>query len=68
MKRKGNLYEEIISLDNLRLADKKAKKGKKWQYGVINHSKNREINILKLHEVLLNKEFKTSKYSVFTIF
>ena len=68
MKRKGNLYEQIISLDNLRLADKKARKGKKWQYGVINHSKNRENNILKLYEILRNKEFKTSRYSIFTIF
>ena len=68
MKRIGNLYEQIISIDNLNLADKRARRGKKWQYGVINHSKNRELNILKLHKTLLNKEFKTSKYSVFTIF
>ena len=28
MKRLSNLYEQIISLDNLRLADEKARKGK----------------------------------------
>ena len=28
MKRIGNLYEKIISIENLELADKKARKGK----------------------------------------
>lgn len=33
MKRYGDLYDKIISIDNLRLADKKARKGKKKSYG-----------------------------------
>lgn len=68
MKRISNLYEGIISLDNLRLADRNACKSKKWQNGVIAHLKNREKNILELHKVLVNREFKTSIYSNFTIF
>jgi RNA-directed DNA polymerase len=68
MKRIGNLYQKIISLNNLRLADIKAQKGKRKQFGVIKHNKNKERNILKLHESLVNKTYKTTEYSVFTIY
>ena len=52
MKRISNLYENIINIDNLKLADKKARKGKSKQYGVKQHLKNEEENILFLHEQL----------------
>lgn len=68
MKRIGNLYQKIISIDNLIEADKKAQKGKSKQYGVILHNKNKEINILELHKDLKNKTFKTSKYDVFKVY
>lgn len=68
MKRIGNLYEEIISIENLKLADEKARKGKNKSYGVRMHDKNRKDNILALHESLLTKTFKTSPYDVFTIY
>lgn len=68
MKRIGNLYERIISLDNLRLADQKARRGKGQSYGVRVHDKNREENILRLHELLKSKNFKTSQYETFTIY
>ena len=68
MKRIGNLYQKIISVENLRLADEKARRGKTWTYGVRVHDKNREANILALHEALLTKTFKTSPYDVFTIY
>jgi retron-type reverse transcriptase len=68
MKRIGNLYEKIISLDNLRLADEKARRGKLRSYGVLLHDKNREANILALHETLKNHTFKNSEYSTFTIY
>lgn len=67
MKRIGNLYEQIIALDNLRLADEKARRGKTRSYGVRRHDKNREANILALQEMLKNKTFRTSRYEVFTI-
>ena len=67
MKRLSNLYEQIISLDNLRLADEKARKGKLRSYGVKRHDRNREANILALHESLKNKTFVNSKYEVFII-
>ena len=68
MKRISNLYEKIISIENLKLADEKARKGKQNSYGVRVHDKNREANILALHEALLAKTFKTSPYEVFTIY
>lgn len=68
MKRIGNLFEKVISLDNLRLADEKARKGKLHTYGVQLHDKHREEHILSLHESLKNGTFKTSQYHVFTIF
>ena len=68
MKRIGNLYDKVISLDNLRLADEKARKGKLKSYGVRVHDANREANLLALHENLKNGTFKTSKYHIFTIY
>lgn len=68
MKRIGNLYQKIISVENLREADEKARKGKIKTYGVKVHDKNREVNIQSLHEALLTKTFKTSAYDIFTIY
>ena len=68
MKRKGNLYQQIISVENLQLADAIARKGKAKQYGVIAHSKNEAGNIQKLHQMLVNKTYQTSAYSKFKIY
>ena len=42
MKRTGNIYDKIISIENLYAADANARKGKKHQYGVQLFDKNRE--------------------------
>jgi RNA-directed DNA polymerase len=68
MKRFNNLYQQIISIENLQLADAIACKGKSKQYGVIVHAKHREENILQLHKMLLNKTFKTSAYTTFKVY
>lgn len=52
MKRLGNLYDKIISLENLRLADKRARKGKLNTYGVKVHDRHAEADLLALHEAL----------------
>lgn len=67
MKRINNLYKKIISIDNLRLADKKARRGKFNNYGVKMFDKNKKENLIKLHESLKNKAFRTSEYSIFTV-
>lgn len=68
MKRVGNIFEKVISLENLRLADEKARKGKLHSYGVQLHDKNREANLLALHESLKNGTFVSTKYHVFKIY
>ena len=68
MKRYGNLYEKIISIENLRRADEKARRGKSGNYGVQKHDKNRDENILQLHAMLKREEFQCSEYRVFTIY
>ena len=55
MKRYSNLYNDICSVKNLKLADKKASSRKGKQHGVVEHNKNSEVNINKLHGLLINK-------------
>ncbi len=64
----NNIYNQVCSIENLQLADKIARKHKKNQYGVRKHDKNRESNILRLHESLVAKSYKTSPYRVYTIY
>jgi len=68
MKRINNIYQQICSIENLQLADSIARKGKLKQPGVINHDKNHEKNIHNLQISLINKTYKTSEYTTFTIF
>lgn len=67
MKRLNNLYTQICSLENLKLADAKARKGKAKQYGVLIHNRNAEDNLATLHLQLVNKTFQTSAYKTFKI-
>lgn len=67
MKRIGKLYHRIYDLDNLKLADLKARKGKRFQNSVINFDKNKDSNLLSLSESLKNKTYTTSEYTTFTI-
>lgn len=68
MKRCGYLYEKIISMENLRIAEGKAREGKEHTYGVKVFDKDREGNLYKLHCMLRDKTFRTSKYDIFTIY
>ncbi len=68
MKRLGNIYQQIISVENLHLADAKASRGKSKQPGVIEHNKNRDANIVALHTMLRNKTFRTSPYTTFPVY
>ena len=73
MKRLGNLYDKIISMDNLRLADERARKGKTHSYGVRVHDKHAEADLLALHEVTRLRNIVFSRYTnqknvLFTVF
>jgi nucleoside-triphosphatase THEP1 len=67
MKRIGNIYKDIISIENLMLADERAQKGKSGQYGVMLHNLKREENIQKLHLMLATKTYMTSDYDIFKV-
>ncbi len=68
MKRIGYLYDKIYDMDNLTLAHKKAKRGKAHQKEVQRFILNEQDNLINLHHILLNKEYVTSEYKIFTIF
>jgi RNA-directed DNA polymerase len=54
-------------MENILLADQKARKGKGEQYGIRVHDKNREANLLMLREMFVNRTYKTSAYTTFLI-
>lgn len=68
MKRIGNLYPKIYNINNLKLADLKARRGKTNKKDIINHDINEEANIINLYHLLVNREYKTSSYDVFTLY
>ena len=67
MKRNGNLYQKVASIDNLIEAERKARKGKKDQYGVKLFERDKERLFQELRSLLLEKRFKTSVYKTFKI-
>lgn len=67
MKRKGNLYDKVWSIDNLRLALYNARKGKKRQRSVIRFMEKEEENLLLLQNELRDKTYRTSPYTTFVL-
>ena len=63
MKRYGNLYEQIYSMDNLRKAHKNARKGKGWYEKVKEVDANIEVYLKQLQEMLINHTYHTSNLS-----
>lgn len=68
MIRYGNLYSKIYNIDNLILAEKKARKGKTNKKDVKEFLKNKQENLLKIQILLINKKYITSQYHIFTIY
>lgn len=68
MKRVNNLYDSIISLENLRLAYHKARQGKTNTHGVRLFDRDSENYLQQLQKELFEKSYRTSQYSVFTIY
>ena len=67
MKRNDYLFDKICSMENLRLADFKARKGKKHNRGVQLFDRDPEGNLQRLRALLLSGQYKTSRYSFFTV-
>lgn len=68
MKRHNGLFEQIASIENLQLADRKARRGKRTQRAVISHMENEQANLLELQRQLISGTFKTSQYTTFSVF
>ena len=66
MKRFGNLFEKLVSRENLLEAHHKASKGKSHYREVKWVNANLELAINKIQDSLINKTFKTSEYEVET--
>lgn len=62
------MHEQVYSLPNIELADRKARRHKSVRWGILKHDKHREKENLKLAETLRNLTYKTSKYSTFKIY
>ena len=67
MKTYNNLYDEIISLDNLTLAWKKARKGKTNKDYVIEFESNLDGNLKALHDELENFTYKPIPLKTFIL-
>ncbi len=68
MKRFGHLFDQVCSMENLQLADARARKGKAWQYGVRIHDHNKEFNLATMQAALQGKTYSTSPYTVFKVY
>lgn len=65
MKRYGNLYQKICSMDNLKEAHRNARKGKGWYAEVKEVDTHLEEYLTKLQEMLVNHTYHTSPYEKF---
>lgn len=68
MKRFKNIYQQIISIENLTLAESKARKGKSKQYGVKIFDRNLQDNLVDLNKMLFEKNYQTSEYTTFKVY
>lgn len=55
-------------MDNLRKAEQNARKRKEGQWGIRKFDRKKEENLLKLHQMLVSRTFRTSAYRTFTIY
>ncbi len=62
MKRYGNLFSQIIDIENLKLAHKNARKGKTHYTDVKLVDSDPDLFLWNLHDSLKNKTFRTSPY------
>lgn len=67
-KRHNNLYDKIISIENLRDAYKKTSKGKRNTIGYLRFKENKEANLHHIQQELINQTYKIGSYRNFTIY
>lgn len=67
MKRVNHIFDGMCSMENLVQAERKARRGKRHQYGVKVFDRNKEANLLALHRMLVDGTYRTSPYQKFII-
>lgn len=65
MKRYGNIYSKMCSIDNIHNAHLNARKGKAHYHEVQMVNADEEFYLLKIQDMLLNKTFRNSRYTTF---
>jgi len=68
MKRHSNLWQQLVSFENIFLAFTKAVKGKGYKLYVLEFMKDFEHNILALQQSLINKSYQPGNYTAFFIY
>lgn len=68
MKRHGNLYQQIISRENIEIAAQRARKRKTWQRAVKKFDEHRDERVMDIHDMLANHTFRTAQYKTKEIF
>lgn len=68
MKRIGNIFQDIIDLHNLKVADMLARRGKTSNKEIEAFDKDRDSLLLQLHQSLADGTFRTSPYTCFTVY
>ena len=68
MKRTGNLWDKIISKENLYIAYRKARRGKAWQKKVKRIDDRTSYFLGKLHNILADGRYHTSSYKTKVIY
>ena len=67
MKRRGNLWPELISFANLHRAAMKARRGKRQRPDVLRFHFNLEQELWRLHDELSRRDYRPGPYRTFTI-
>lgn len=68
MKRQNNLFEKIVSFENVLKASKKARRGKRYKASTARFEYNLESGILKIIEDLRSKTYEPGAYYDFYIY
>lgn len=68
MRRHGDLYDKITSMDNLQLAFKNASKGKNWQRAVQEFKADSEGRLTAIRKMLVNDTYRPSPYRLKQIY
>ena len=68
MKRHGNLYNKIITFENICEAYRKAALGRRYTYEVLSFRNNLEENLISIQEDLVTRTYQPGPYWTFTLY